>query len=60
MVGAVAVVATWGAVTAPTASADDSQKYCTLDISTGDYSCSSVDTSAGGRLARPAAEAGGS
>ena len=50
-----------GLVQAPSAAAaDSSTKYCTINISTGYTFCSSVDPDTAGRLARPAADGGGS
>jgi hypothetical protein len=54
-----AMVAT--ALVAPAANADpDPPQFCTLNISTGSFTCSATDPSTLGRLSRPAADGGGS
>ena len=59
VVAALATVVSLGVVAAPAATAaTDPDKYCTLNISTGDLTCSSVDPFAGGRMARAASEGG--
>jgi hypothetical protein len=59
VVAALATVVSLGVVAAPSATAaTDPDKYCTLNISTGDLTCSSADPSAGARLNRAAVESG--
>ena len=59
VVAALATVVSLGVVAAPAATAaTDPDKYCTLNISTGDLTCSSVDPFAGGRMARAGLEGG--
>ncbi len=59
LVGVLATIVTLGVVGAPSAAAEDVPQYCTLNISTDYYFCTTVDPAKAGRLARPAADGSG-
>jgi hypothetical protein len=59
LVGGLATIFTLGVAGAPSAAADDVPQYCSINISTGDYWCSS-DPAQSRQLARAALDSGGS
>lgn len=58
LAGALSTLITLGVVAAPAASADPAPQFCTLNISTGDFSCTTVDPAQAGPLARAAVTGG--